>query len=213
MDITQQFPLYLSPADLNKMYWKLLRNPHFVHKLDAFQKTELREYAEQIERTANEFARNAMLGSPAYQYPEAYRGNEFEYWMDTMSTGRESRQVLRLLAEKSVEAMAPAPQHTAKRSPDQLTVHELALLCVYTRKSITDENAKRYLEGKLTSGRALYNKFAYYSTQSNRTGFADETARVRKNMIARIQKVLPRLNDEQKQRAENDIHTLIAQNQ
>lgn len=99
-----------------------------------------------------------------------------------------------------------------RRNHDKLSVAELALLCVYSGHYITDANAKEYLEGELKSGRALYNRFTHYSSQSNRTGFADETAQVRKNMIARIQKVLPRLNDEQKKRAENDIHTLTAQN-
>jgi rubrerythrin len=86
-------------------------------------------------------------------------------------------------------------------------------MCFYTGLHITSENAKDYLEGELKSGRALYNRFTHYSSQSNRTGFADETAQKRKNMIARIQKVLPRLNDEQIKRADNDIHTLTAQNQ
>lgn len=108
--------------------------------------------------------------------------------------------------------LAPTAVPDADATPDRLTGDELALLCVYAGHCITDANAKEYLEGKLKSGRALYNKFTHYSSQSNRTGFADETAQVRKNMIARIQKVLPRLNDEQKKRAENDIHTLTAQN-
>lgn len=121
-----------------------------------------------------------------------------------------------ILAAKKLEHLrglftpaAPA----ATSAPDRLTFDELALLCVYTGKSITKENAKEYLEGGLESGDALYNRFTHYSSQSNRTGFADETAQVRKNMLARIQKVLPRLNDEQKKRAENDIHTITAQNQ
>lgn len=110
-------------------------------------------------------------------------------------------------------ANGPVGVRTAKRSPDRLSFDELALLCVYAGHCITDANAKEYLEGELKSGRALYNRFTHYSSQSNRTGLADETARKRKNMIARIQKVLPRLNDEQKKRAENEIHILTAQNQ
>jgi len=120
MDITQQSSLYLSPTDLNKMYWKLLRNPNFVQKLDAFQKTELREYAEDIKSSACELAKGIMLKNPAYNYPEAYRGNEFEYWMDTMSTGRESRQALQLLAEKPV-AETPAAVPESRAASDLVT--------------------------------------------------------------------------------------------
>ena len=117
----------------------------------------------------------------------------------------------RLNAAKSA-TIKPAAG-TLDKTSKPFTMEELALFCVYSRKLVTKVNAKDYLEAGLTSGIALYNKVTRYENQSNRTGFADETALVRKNMIARIQKVLPRLNDEQRKRAENDIHTIDAQNQ
>ena len=110
-------------------------------------------------------------------------------------------------------AAAPVGVRAAKRSPGQLSVDELALLCVYAGYSITNEDAaKPYLEGNVKSGRALYNKFAYYSKRSNRIGFADATAKKRNNMITRIQKVLPRLTDEQKKSPEREIVILEGQN-
>ena len=108
---------------------------------------------------------------------------------------------------------AGIPQLTAKRNPKRLTVDELALLCIYTSMSITRDNAKNHLEGGLTSGDALYTKYAYYSTISNRIGFSEATLRKRGNMIARIKKVLPRLDDEQKKLPEREIDTLKSQNQ
>ena len=96
----QQSPLFLSPADLNKMYRELLQHPDFVHQLTDYYKSKLREYAEEAEHSAMKLADGIILKNPAYNYPAPYRGNEFEYWMNTISSGWESRQVLQLLAEK-----------------------------------------------------------------------------------------------------------------
>ena len=101
----------------------------------------------------------------------------------------------------------------ARRNHDQLSVDELALLYVYTHQYINAENAKEYLEGKLTSGKALYNRFCHYSHPTNRIGFSEETAKRRNNMIARIQKVLTRLTEEQKKGPNSEIVTLTAQNE
>ena len=110
-------------------------------------------------------------------------------------------------------AATKAAVGTLDNASKPFTMEELALFCVYSQILVTKENAKDYLEAKLTSGIALYNKFTYYSKLSNRIGFDDATALVRKNMIARIQKVLPRLTGEQKNRSENEIVILSGQNQ
>ena len=204
------------PTDLRTLYLEVLKHPTLIEEISSYQKSKLREYVEQESMKLRHMAAAMMIGNPDYPYPDEYRnGREEEYLLVTHLSAywRGSQNVLQMLAEKPVAATALASQHKAKRNPDQLTVDELALLCVYTRKCITDENAKEYLEGELKSGRALYNRFTHYSSPSNRTGFGDGTAKRRNNMIARIQKVLPRLNDEQKKRADNEIHTLTAQNQ
>ena len=106
----QQSPLFPSPADLNTMYWELLRHPDFVLQLTAYQKSKLREYAEGIERNAWDGAEFQVLKWPNYNYPSEYRnGREMEYFFERMSTAQDSRRALLLLAENPV---APQPAET-----------------------------------------------------------------------------------------------------
>ena len=108
----QQSPLFPSPADLNTMYWELLRHPDFVLQLTAYQKSKLREYAEGIERSAWDGAECLVLKWPNYNYPSEYRnGREMEYFFERMSTAQDSRRALQLLAENPI-----APQ-TAETIP------------------------------------------------------------------------------------------------
>jgi hypothetical protein len=208
----------ISPAELNTMYRELLNYPAFISELSNYQKSKLWEYAQNMEISELREVNRMMMENPDYPYPNEYRGNgrEVEYWMERSNYGRESRFVMELLRTPPVRPLdTPAPVAAlGADKKSQLSTSELALLCVYAGHSITNgDAAKPYLEGNVKSGRALYNKFAHYCERSNRIGFADETAKRRNNMIARIKKVLPRLNDEQKKQAENEIHTLTAQNQ
>ena len=99
----QQSPLFPSPADLNTMYWELLRHPDFVLQLTAYQKSKLREYAEGIECSAWDGAEFLVLKRPNYNYPSEYRnGREMEYFFERMSTAQDSRRALQLLAENPV---------------------------------------------------------------------------------------------------------------
>lgn len=206
--------MLLTSVTLRNLYLELLQHPALAEELSGYQKSKLCEYADSEEIIATRVAKDMMGINPDYNYPEEYRnGREVEYLLNKHSPAyRDSQLVLQLLTEKPV-AGVPTPQPTDKRSTDRLTVDELALLYVYIQQCITGENAEEYLKGGLTSGRALYNRFTHYSKLSNRIGFADETSKKRENMIARIQKVLPYLSDEQKNTPEREIVILNGQNE
>ncbi|MBU6120011.1 hypothetical protein [Hymenobacter siberiensis] len=196
--------------------------PALALALTGFQKVELWEYAQAEELIETRLITEMMELNPDYPYPDEYRnGREAEYLLYKHSPAyRDSQFVLQLLSappvrplDTSASVAVPAPGATEVDKESHLSVSELALLCVYAGHSFTNEDAaKHYLEGSVKSGRALYNKFIYYCERSNRIGFADATVRKRKNMIARIQKVLPRLTDEQKKGPEREIVILEGQN-
>lgn len=61
-----------------------------------------------------------------------------------------------------------------------------------------------------TSGDSLYNAYCHYFVKNNRLGFDNDTARKGRNMINRIQAVIPHLNKVARQLAENEVSVIEA---
>jgi hypothetical protein len=92
----------------------------------------------------------------------------------------------------------------------KLSLSSLALTLIYE-----DRILKRGLQADSlardaghTSGDSLYNQYCHYLTRINRIGFDSDTARSGRNMIKRIQAVLPSLSASAKQMAENEINMI-----
>ena len=99
------------PANLRTLYLEVLEHPKRIKKLSGYQKSKLREYAEQESMRATRTAVAMMNGSLDYPYPDEYRnGREEEYLLSKHSPAYwDSQRMLQLLAKRPV---APQPAET-----------------------------------------------------------------------------------------------------
>jgi len=98
------------PANLRTLYLEVLQHPTLVEELSNYQKSKLREFAEQESMQATRTVVDRMDGTPNYPYPEEYRnGREVEYLLGKHSPAYwDNQRVLQLLAERPVAATQPA---------------------------------------------------------------------------------------------------------
>jgi hypothetical protein len=114
--------LLLTPAATRTLYLKLLEHPALVGELTAYQKSELRAYADAEQLAATRLAVEIMDSNPQYDYPAAYRnGREVDYWQAKNLSYADSKRVLRLLASPAPASGLPLAIYVA----DNTTVGDL----------------------------------------------------------------------------------------
>ena len=96
---------------------------------------------------------------------------------------------------------------TQKPDKKKLSLPAVALTLIYEGKYLQRGNKANELalQAGHNSGDSLYNQYSKYSTDSNRIGFDNETARKGRKMIERIREALPGLSSKAKQKAESEI--------
>ena len=221
-----QPPLFLSSADLNMMYQKLLQNPHLAPELSAYHKTELYHYAEDEALNATRTVVDMMDRTPNYPYPEEYRnGREVEYLLGKHSPRYwDSQRVLQLLAERkvapqpaeiipavSLAEVKPTAGTTAPEVTPSLTHRRLVLLCLYRNQPITELNCERVakmLESNTPNvAVVLWRKWKEWGSV-----LAVRNAKGKRTVIPLIedmQWIIIQLNDEQKKVADNDLRYIM----
>ena len=109
----------LTPAVIRTLYLKLLEHSSLVGELTAYQKSELRTYAESEQLSVTRLAVELMDNNPNYVYPSEYlNGREAEYWMEKSVNYWDSLRVLQLLnpptasvAHNNLVPLAVVPPH------------------------------------------------------------------------------------------------------
>ncbi|MBF9221382.1 hypothetical protein [Hymenobacter ruricola] len=107
-------------TDLRDFYLKLLQHPSFADELSAYQKSELKAYAEQEKMDGVRLAVELMDSNPSYAYPSEHKnGREAEYWMEKSANYRDSVRALQLLdpsttpaSFSNLAAVAPVLSHS-----------------------------------------------------------------------------------------------------
>lgn len=89
----------------------------------------------------------------------------------------------------------------------KLTIHQIALICVYENITVNRKNCNKIIESfGLSSGEALYQKFRYYTSQSNRTGIDDNsTSKKVKNKIRLHEIVIKNLSNDHTEKAIREL--------
>ncbi|GAB2854631.1 hypothetical protein [Hymenobacter ruber] len=118
------------------------------------------------------------------------------------------RQIEARRQQLQTTVFIPAP----KEKKGKVSLSTLALIILYKGETVQrGAQANRLAqEAGYASGDSLYNNYCNYSTQENRIGFGNDTARKGRNMIARIQAALPYLDGAAREKAENEINTIEA---
>ncbi len=106
---------------------------------------------------------------------------------------------------KESNSKVPAPKNSDKIN---LNLEEIALKLVWEDVNVTRENAKSFLiETEFKSGDKLYNHYKFYRNHNDRR--EDPEGKVKlKNKINIFEKVIKTLDDEFKQKAEDELKTL-----
>lgn len=119
---------------------------------------------------------------------------------------------------RQIEARQQQLQREAELPVDKeakgskLSLPSLALKLIYEGEVLQRGSQANSLarEAGHTSGDSLYNAYCHYLVKINRLGFYNDTARKGRNMINRIQAIMPHLNEAARQLAENEVSTIEA---
>lgn len=167
-DTTEPASPLLTSAATRTLYLKLLEHPALVGELTAYQKSELRAYAEAEQSSANETAVFLMEEWPNYNYPaEIQKGQEFDYWQAKVPNYADSGRVLHLLASPaSASGLHPAAPITdtvtvaslchAGLTPADLKELLVRLAVVDTTGKCLTNNLKGKAQGKRGAFTAAY---------------------------------------------------------
>lgn len=132
----------------------------------------------------------------------------YEVALNALQAAQRQVQARRIeYAQTTRKLAALAPEKTDKK---KLSLPAVALILFYEGKTLqrgplANETA---LQAGHNSGDRLYNEYTKYSTTNNRIGFDNETATKGRNMIKRIRDALPKLSDNARQKAENEIYMI-----
>ncbi len=123
----------------------------------------------------------------------------------------ETRKYLNEVTKELEQLNAHTPDPPA---PDQRLSHDkIALINYYNGITITENNAAGIAQKSgwisKTSGRKLWQRYLYFTSNANRNAIPDNpTQTTKRNKIKLFESVLPYLNDTGKQKAEAEIKVL-----
>jgi hypothetical protein len=175
-------------AETAEAYNKLVKNRHYLSRLDSFMKEEVREYAMQKTMRKIEFwDRFCMVEGNAKQIiPIAEKAG-----FDNILTYQLSKDLEYCQAEAVIKLI---DECWNKKEPDK-HLPEQALLMFYHNETMKNDNSK------------ICKLWRFYSKKVNRLGTLDTNLK-NKNKVELFEKVIEKLTGEQKIRAEKDLKTL-----